>query len=61
MTTTTAHSQAIEEQVAKGHTRQCAERMVLEKRQCECAVENFELRELADIIEAMNRLNYGAF
>lgn len=61
MTTTTEDSQTIEKHLAKGHTRQCAERMVLEKGQCECEVENFELRELTDIIEAMNRLNYGAF
>jgi hypothetical protein len=36
MTTTAADSQAIKEHVAKDHTRQCAEHMVLEKGQCEC-------------------------
>lgn len=60
MTTTAADSQAIKEHVAKDHTRQCAEHMVLEKGQCECEVENFELRDPAELLDCINRLTSGA-
>jgi len=45
--------------IANGHTELCAKRLVYGDGECECAVENFELRDPGELLRTINRLERG--
>jgi len=52
--------QLIGRYLAEGHTDHCAQNLISPGRECECAVENFELRDPMELLEAIDRLTHGA-
>lgn len=51
---------AIERHIANGHTAHCAQRLVWGDGECECHVENFELRDPKELLGCISRLMRGA-
>lgn len=55
-----ADERAIGHHVVNGHTAHCAQRLVWGDGECECGVENLELRDPEELLACINRLLHGA-
>lgn len=51
--------QLIDRYLAEGHTEHCARQLIRPGSECECGVENFELRDPMELLKTINRLSPG--